>query len=486
MISTVFSSIPFGPEAVSVTVECSVTPGVGVHIVGLSDQQMNESLLRTITALQAQGYRIPGKKIIVNIAPAVHESTALDLPIAVAIIAASEQVELPLLGGIPLGGELALDGSVRPVRGAFMMAENAVAEGRKGIILPKRNAAEILATHLLPEDFRLWGVNTMSEAISILQGKDDGSLLARNSSAYKLIEGHMPLPFPRITKSILRAVEIAAGGGFDIVVRGGDAACRNVAFALARLLPSTPELLRQQVRIHSASDRLGLFVVGSIPTVRLPHHRASAAAMLGGGAAVQPGEVSLAHGGVLFLEEPMVPSSIREAVLSVHQAGEAVISRLKDKFRYPASFRLVAAASLNDAAATAARIATRIRAIHIFAGNDVPVEGPMLATQKDFEEAASRVARVLAAQKERYAGEEYSDNAHVHASKIRRHAVIDGECEDLLEKIFVNLGLSCRDYSDIILTARTIADLDGKTDISVAAVAEAASYRFRDGNAKAA
>ena len=349
-----------GIEAVPVTVEVDITLGIGIHLVGLADAAVKESLLRTVTALQAKGFRIPGKKIVINLAPAdLHkQGSGYDVPIALGIIAASEQRELPGLEKYLIMGELGLDGSIRYVAGTLPMVELAVRRGFRGAILPERSALEAV-------DFSetlVFGVRTLDDVLRILEEKEDPSdLLIWNTECYGAAlreERERPvtaeyMDFADILgqESAKRGVEIAAAGNHNLLFVGAPGSGKSsMAKAVAGILPP---MTREESSITSKIWSVAGKTTGHLGLMRrrpfrAPHISASKAAILGGGSGdnILPGEVSLASGGVLFADEFCeAPKSTLEALRGPLEDRKVTISRLKAKIVYPASFMLIAASN---------------------------------------------------------------------------------------------------------------------------------------------
>lgn len=357
MLVRTYSAKCVGIDAVQVTVEINIDRGIGIHLVGLADAAVKESLLRTMTALQSLGYRIPGKRIVINLAPAdVHKNgSGYDLPIAIGIIAASEQKTLPLAGRFLMSGELGLDGSVREISGALPFTELSQKQGFDGIILPAASALEAAELRSKP----VYGVHTLPEVVRILEDIEDCSdLLVWRSGEYARIAAPDRAPGPVIDFSDIvgqqgakRGMEIAAAGGHNISMVGSPGSGKS---SLAKALPGIlPPMTREESLVTSkifsiagkGSMRYGLM---DRRPFRAPHYSASLAAIIGGGAGdgIIPGEISLAQNGVLFLDEMgLMPKSVIEALRAPLEDRKVVISRLKAKVEYPASFMLVTASN---------------------------------------------------------------------------------------------------------------------------------------------
>ena len=501
-----------GIEAVPVTIEVNINLGIGIHLVGLADAAVKESLLRTVTALQSKGYHVPGKKIVINLAPAdMHkQGSGYDVPIALGIIAASEQRGLPDLENYLIMGELGLDASVRPVSGALPMVELARRMGYKGCILPEESALEAVDY----TDTLLFGVRTLDDVLRILSGRDDVSdLLIWNTETYHRALAEQPLKeksymdFAEILgqEGAKRGVEIACAGGHNVLLVGAPGSGKSsIAKALAGILPPmTREESAITSKVYSVAGRSG-GGVGLMRTrpFRAPHISASKAAMLGGGSGdnILPGEVSLATNGVLFADEFCeAPKSTLEALRGPMEDRKVTISRLKAKIEYPASFMLVAASNPcpcgyygegDRCTCTAGQRLTYLSKLSgpIMDRIDIqlwvhPVETTVLVRGGKAEPSAQIAERVLRAreiQRARFEGSGIFTNAEMSSKQLEAFCPLDEACKELLERLIDKLGLSARAYTRIIKIARTIADLSDSATILPAHLSEAASYRFLD------
>ena len=344
-----------GIDAVPVTVEIDITTGLGIHLVGLADAAVKESLLRTITALQSMGFRIPGKKIVINLAPAdMHKrGSGYDVPIALGIIAASGQRELPLLEKFIIMGELGLDGGIREVPGALPIVELAMKESLLGCILPAGSALEAVEY----DSVDVYGVTTLDDVLRILSGEElcDDLLVKNIAEERSPQEADKPqeiMDFSEIIgqEAAKRGLEIAAAGGHNVVMIGSPGSGKSsLAKAMAGILP--PMNLEESIQtsmIYSVAGKGGRTgrLMRQRP-FRAPHYSASITALLGGGSDnILPGEISLAHNGVLFIDEFCeAPKKVLEVLRAPMEDRKVTISRLKSKVEYPADFMLVAASN---------------------------------------------------------------------------------------------------------------------------------------------
>ena len=511
MLVNIYSAKIIGIKAVLVNVEINITLGVGIHLVGLADAAVKESLLRTVTALQALGYHVPGKKIVINLAPAdMHkQGSGYDIPIALGIVAASGQRDMPLLGKYLIMGELGLDGSVRYVSGSLPMVELAMEMGFRGCILPEAAALEAV-------DYtgtEIYGVKTLEDVLRILEGGAAQDLLIWNTEAYREARERAMNPARRYMAfseiigqdAARRGVEVAAAGQHNVLLVGAPGSGKtSLAKALAGILP--PMTLEESAvtsKIYSVAGTSsgGLGLLRTRP-FRAPHISASKAALLGGGSGdnILPGEVSLATGGILFLDEFCeAPKSILEALRGPLEDRKVCISRLKAKIEYPASFMLVAASNpcpcgyYGEGDRCTCTPTVRNAYLSKLSGPimdriDIqlwmhPVDTQALIAGKKAESSeavAARVVRAREIQLKRFEGLGIYANAEMSGAQLEEFCPLSAQCKDLLEKIIDRQGLSARAYTRIIKIARTIADLAGVQDILPEHLAEAASYRFLD------
>ena len=500
-----------GIEAVPVTVEVDITTGLGIHLVGLADAAVKESLLRTITALQSMGFRIPGKKIVINLAPAdMHKKgSGYDVPIALGIIAASRQRELPLLESFVIMGELGLDGSVRPISGSLPIVEMAMRDGFRGCILPLESAIEAIEY----KEVEIYGVETLEEVLRILEGNGGcEDLLARRRlddstvTRQESINDSSIMDFSEIIgqEGAKRGLEIAAAGNHNVILIGSPGSGKSsLAKAMAGILPPmTLEESMQTSKIYSVAGK-GNQSGGLMRQrpFRAPHYSASVAALIGGGTdSIMPGEISLAHNGILMIDEFCeAPKKVLEVLRAPLEDRKVTISRLKAQVEYPADFMLVAATNpcpcgyygegdrcsctpsrrINYLSKLSDPIMDRIDLQLV-----VPrIEARRLVDRKPAESSAAIAARVLKAreiQRKRFEGEGIFCNSAMNNRQTEKFCPLDRNCKELLERIIDTMGLSARACNRIIKLARTIADLDGARDIMPQHLSEAAGYRFLD------
>ena len=502
---TIHSSRTVGVSAADVTVECQMTPGIGIHVVGLADAAVKESLLRTVTAMQACGYRIPGKKTVINLSPADPRNLGAghDLPIALALIAASGQDggRLDGLEGWIAVGELGLDGRLRETPGCVQAVMTAIEDNLSGVIIPKHNVDE-LADLFNEGDIPIYEVEDLNQAVSVIAGEGIVRTIWDNPSHGKTENQDSEKPVSAmvpVDEGTMRALEIAAAGGHHLLLMGPAGSGKaKVAKALRDILPpmSREEAL-SVASVYSAAGKGGLRAAEPGGAHRRPFRNpwrgSSLAAMLGGGrdGAVVPGEVSLSSGGVLCLEEiAETPKSVLEALRGPLDDRSVTISRLSTKVTMPAAFQLVACAApcpcghhgdggrcvctQGQREAYLSRISgpiydrltTQVWVSPPAGGRGAPVE--------TLEAVAGRVASA----RERQMARQGCLNEDLRASRIE--ATLSSEARETLENIMDRMGLSCRAYSRILKMARTIADLSYDDDIQPRHVAEASSYRFLD------
>ena len=506
MFTRVYSSAVVGINALTVEVEVNVSPGIGMFLVGLPDNAVKESQERIRSAFENSGLRMVGKKTVVNLAPAdlKKEGSALDLPIAIAILAATEQIPSDELAGWIIAGELSLDGSIKPIRGALPMAIEALGKGFKGMIVPVANADEAAVV----EGLDVVGVATLREAVDFIAGTTPiaprrvATQELFNQKANRYGEDFADVKGQEYVK---RALEVAAAGGHNIVMIGAPGSGKTM---LARRMPTImPPLSLEEAlettKIHSVAGKLGSEkgLLTQRP-FRSPHHLASAVAMVGGGSNPQPGEISLAHNGILFLDElPEFGRSILEVMRQPLEDKVVTVARAKYSVAYPANFMLVA--SMNPCPCgyynhppkecNCSRHAVE-RYIGKISGplmdridiqiEVTPVEYNQMNNPEPAEPSQAIRQRVIAARERQLRRFEGIDgvftNAMMNSAMLAEFCPLDEQCSALLSRAMERLALSARAYNRIVKVARTIADLEGAEQISSAHIAEAIGYRNLD------
>ena len=466
-----------GINAVPIVVEVDVTAGIGIHLVGLADTAIKESLLRTITALQSMGFRIPGKKIVINLAPAdLHKKgSGYDVPIALGIIAASRQREMPLLGEYMIMGELGLDGTVRDVPGALPIVELAIKLGLKGCILPVRSALEAVEY----SGIQIFGIDSLDDALRIAEGSPCEDMLASNrmcscsaDSGARIAGGASAevMDFSEIVgqEGAKRGLEIAAAGGHNAILIGSQGCGKSsLAKAMAGVLPSLSlDESIQTSKIYSVAGK-GNPAGGLIRQrpFRAPHYSISIAALLGGGSdTIIPGEISLAHNGILFMDEFCeAPKRVIEALRAPMEDRKVTISRLKSKTEFPADFMLIAATNpcpcgyYGEGDRCTCAPSKRLAYISKLSGPIMDridlqlvvsrIDARKLVNRRPAESSAAIAARVLKAreiQKTRFADDGIFCNAAMNNRLIEKHCPLSQDCKTLLERTIERMGLSAR------------------------------------------
>ncbi len=501
MLATVFSCALVGIDAHLVQVEVDIASGIPhTQTVGLPDHAVRESKDRVRAALRNSGFAVPPRRITVNLAPAHlrKEGAAYDLPIALAMLAASDHPVRAHLGNLLVAGELALDGSVRAIRGALSVTAAARASGRPRVMVPIANAAEAA----LVDHVTVLGVGSLAEAVSVLVGERAPAPPPALPQSPPPTES-LDLADVRGQEHAKRALEVAAAGGHNLLLIGPPGAGKTmIARRLTTILPplAFDEAL-EVTKIHSAAGLLRDRPMITSRPFRAPHHTASAAGLFGGGGACpRPGELALAHHGVLFLDE--LPEFRRDVLEGLRQPLEdrcVVLARAGWRLTYPARFMLVAAMNpcpcgFRGDPARVCRCTPRQLA-HYHAR----LSGPLLdridlhlevarVPHRDLsgargEESAAvhgRVTAARAAQLARLASARIGCNAEMTTRELHRHAIPDAAGSALLERAMSRLGLSARAYTRLLKVARTIADLAACEQVGAAHVAEAIQYRTLD------
>ena len=508
MLVKTYAAAVQGISATVITIEVSCTKGIQFFLVGLPDIAVRESHERIISALQVNGFKFPRNRIVINMAPADirKEGSAYDLPLAIGILAAAGEIGIDSarLEGFMLMGELSLDGSLQPIKGALPIAIKAREEGFKGLILPQQNVCEAAVVNNLD----VYGVESIKEVIDYFCGKAELTpTVIDTRKQFYIQQQQFEVDFSEVRgqESVKRALEVAAAGGHNVIMIGPPGSGKSMlAKRLSSILPPfTLQEALETTKIHSVAGKVdkNTSLLTQRP-FRSPHHTISDVAMVGGGTFPQPGEISLAHNGVLFLDElPEFNRSVLEVLRQPLEDRYISISRARFAVNYPASFMLVA--SMNPCPCgyynhperpclcvpgNVQKYMNRISGplldridLHI---EIVPVPFEKISEPRPSEpskEVRERVIRAREIQSQRFASDKNTYcNAQMSSRQLHKYAIPDKEGLTLLKNAMQRLSLSARAYDRILKVSRTIADLDGSDAIQSRHLAEAINYRNLD------